>query len=180
MTKTFFTSDTHYFHENGRTFFGRPFKDVDEMHEEMIARWNGVVAPTDTVYHLGDVTFNANPEKMASVLTRLNGIKHLILGNHDEKIQDRLALHFVDIQQYKVIKAGNLPIVLFHYPIHSWDGAFHGALHFHGHTHGRASLRKNRLDVGVDCNDFTPITLEEAVDKIYIQNTEKLCTKEPF
>jgi calcineurin-like phosphoesterase family protein len=54
MAKVFFTSDTHFNHANIISYCSRPFSSADEMNREIIARWNAVVGPEDTVYHLGD------------------------------------------------------------------------------------------------------------------------------
>ena len=54
--------------------------DPNEMDEEMIKRWNETVRPNDKVYHLGDVVIN---RKALTTLSRLNGDKVLIRGNHD-------------------------------------------------------------------------------------------------
>ena len=50
----FFTSDTHFHHDNIIRFCNRPFKDVYHMDEELIKRWNEKVGPDDIIYHLGD------------------------------------------------------------------------------------------------------------------------------
>lgn len=52
--KVFFTSDTHFTHANIIRFCSRPFKNVEEMDETMIANWNRVVGENDIVFHLGD------------------------------------------------------------------------------------------------------------------------------
>ncbi len=77
----FFTSDTHFSHRNVMRYCGRPFKTVEECDEAMIARWNAVVGPSDTIYHLGDVSMHIKP--IERILPRLNGHKILIIGNHD-------------------------------------------------------------------------------------------------
>lgn len=56
---TFFTSDTHFNHANIIKFCNRPFKDVEQMNETLIANWNQVIGPDDTVFHLGD--YNISP-----------------------------------------------------------------------------------------------------------------------
>lgn len=36
----YFTSDLHLFHKNVLKFDNRPFKSVEDMHLEIIKRWN--------------------------------------------------------------------------------------------------------------------------------------------
>ena len=77
----YFTSDTHFGHASILNFCKRPFKDVDEMNEELIKRWNEVISKEDTVFHLGDFAFGG-VEIWNKTLPRLNGHIVLILGNH--------------------------------------------------------------------------------------------------
>jgi calcineurin-like phosphoesterase family protein len=85
-----FTSDTHFGHANIIRYSNRPFDSVPEMNEALIANWNARVAWDDTIYHLGDVAMGpwTGDEKEGldswdSILTRLNGYKILVIGNHD-------------------------------------------------------------------------------------------------
>ena len=41
--KTFFTSDTHFYHSNIIKYCNRPFADAQDMNETLIANWNNVV-----------------------------------------------------------------------------------------------------------------------------------------
>ena len=52
--RLFFTADTHFNHTNMLKFCDRPFADVEEMNETIIARWNQVVGEEDHVFHLGE------------------------------------------------------------------------------------------------------------------------------
>ena len=79
-----FTSDTHFFHENIIFLNNRPYKSVQEMNEDLIHKWNTVVGLNDIVYHLGDVGMKCSPERLNLLLKRLNGKIHLIKGNHDK------------------------------------------------------------------------------------------------
>ena len=84
--QTFFTSDTHFNHANIIRFCNRPFKDVEQMNEVMIANWNNVIGKDDTVFHLGDFCLGGAAE-WTKILDRLNGKIYLIMGNHDLKSQ---------------------------------------------------------------------------------------------
>ena len=42
-SRVYFTSDTHFNHTNIISFCQRPFKNVDEMNERIIANWNEFV-----------------------------------------------------------------------------------------------------------------------------------------
>ena len=46
-SRVFFTSDTHFNHVNIIRYCHRPFKDVDEMNEAMIANWDNTVGNDD-------------------------------------------------------------------------------------------------------------------------------------
>ena len=76
-----FTSDLHFGHQNIIKFCNRPWKTVEEMNEGLIANWNSVVKDDDIVFDLGDFAFAPN-SKWKEILSRLNGIHYLILGNH--------------------------------------------------------------------------------------------------
>ena len=40
--KIWFTSDTHFYHNKIVEYCQRPFASVEEMNEELIARWNDI------------------------------------------------------------------------------------------------------------------------------------------
>ena len=78
----FFMSDHHFGHKNIIKFCNRPFNDVEEMNEYMIAQHNSVVGPDDYCVFGGDISF-APASKANYHLSRMNGHKIFILGNHD-------------------------------------------------------------------------------------------------
>ena len=78
----YITSDTHFAHKNILEYENRPFKDLSDMREQLILNWNSVVSEDDIVIHLGDFGM-CNKETATEILTRLNGKKILIKGNHD-------------------------------------------------------------------------------------------------
>lgn len=157
----FFTSDTHYAHKRIIEYSKRPFGDIHEMREVMVARWNAVVGCNDTVYHLGDVSFQRNDP----IVWRLNGTKVLVAGNHDRKGYPE---GFEEVCDYRVLRVEGEKLVLFHFPISSWEGMHRGSWHLHGHSHGShryswpmSRVHGKRMDVGVDCHDFTPVSFAQ-------------------
>src|SRR6185503_2555547 len=83
-----FISDTHFNHNNIIKYSNRPFFSVQEMNETMISNWNNCVAPGETIFHLGDFMCGkrGDVEGIKNLVSRLNGTKVLILGNHDQEI----------------------------------------------------------------------------------------------
>ena len=88
----FFTSDLHFFHKNILQFEKdtRNFKDVEDMNEKLIQYWNSIVQQNDKVYNLGDLSFSSKFDDLISIVNRLNGEHHLILGNHDQIISNNM------------------------------------------------------------------------------------------
>lgn len=165
----FFTSDTHFSHERIIQLCNRPFSSIEEMDEKIIENWNDVVKPNDTIYHLGDFSFNKE-KKDSHFLHRLNGKKHLIKGNHDK--QPSIKDGWSSINDYLKIKFNKKRIILCHYPLREWDGFFSGAWHLYGHVHGKLSPLENTksADVGVDVCNYYPISFEELFEKFELNN----------
>ena len=179
----YFTSDTHFRHRRIIELCNRPFDDVDEMDEVMIVNWTRVVRPDDHVFHLGDFALGGVDE-WNSILDRLNGKIHLILGNHDLiTISRGCPGGFVEVCMQKVIAVGKRQIILNHYPMLCFSGANKKTWQLFGHVHstpddtgndtGRLSmLYPTQYDVGVDNNDFTPVSYSQ-IEKIIRDQTEK-------
>lgn len=155
----FFTSDTHFGHGGALGLFRRPFASVAEMEEAMVRRWNETVGPHDEVWHLGDFAIRMPADRMAALLDRLAGRKHLVTGNNDGPAT--LALGgWVSVQPYVEIESAGNRLVLCHYPFRSWNGMHKGAIDLHGHSHGKLKPLSRQIDVGVDVWDFRPVPLE--------------------
>ena len=119
---TFFTSDTHFNHANIIKFCNRPFKDVEQMNETLIANWNRVVGADDTVFHLGDFCLGGAAE-WTKVLNRLNGRIYLIMGNHDLKnLRQGFVGRFEHVAMQMHIMVGKQRIYLCHYPFLCFEG----------------------------------------------------------
>lgn len=155
MTKTWYTSDLHFGHRNIVKYTNRGLDTTQEEHDKwLIDLWNSQVAKSDVVVHMGDFSFSRNVMEIQRLLQRLNGVKHFIKGNHD----DRQVLDILKKNNsiswwgdYKEIKIGGNSTVLFHFPIANWHKQHHGAFHLHGHSHGSYFVEDGRiLDVGLD------------------------------
>lgn len=156
----FFTSDLHFFHNNIIKYCNRPFANADEMNEGLISGWNETVSPEDHTYILGDVSFGGRDATL-HVLSRLNGTKTLIEGNHDEM---DLGPAFEETWQYMNRRIEGREIIMFHFPIESWHHRMAGSIHLHGHIHSsnfKDPKALNRFDVGVDANQYAPVNLKE-------------------
>lgn len=153
-----FTSDHHFGHARIIELAKRPFASVEEMDDEMVRRWNTVVRPGDTVYHLGDFAFDDHNK----YLPRLAGQKRLILGNHDHSNRVKKAKGWATIDSLlHITMPDKTPVVLCHYAMRVWSRSHHGAIHLYGHSHGSLKGDNQCLDVGVDCWAFAPVSFEE-------------------
>ena len=145
---TYFTSDLHLGHANVLRFDNRPFSSVEENDEELIKRWNAKVKQGDTVYCLGDLIWKTYGSQSAEdILKSLNGQKILIRGNHDHWINRRTRKQLAAIKDYDDIKVtledGTVKrCILSHYPIHFYNGQYHGAIMLYGHVH---TTKDNKL-----------------------------------
>ncbi len=154
----FFISDTHFGHDRIIGFCNRPFANGDAMDRALIAAWNAVVRPGDTVWHLGDFSLSRNPTRIDQWLDALHGTKHLIRGNHDqvEGVQG-----WASVQEMAEIQCEQQRLLLFHYPLRDWPGKWQGAIHLYGHVHGNLEPLAGSMDVGVDTWGGGPVTLDE-------------------
>lgn len=186
----FFTSDLHFGHNNILRFCNRPFNSTEEMDEALIENWNSVVKPTDIVFNLGDFAFAPN-WRWIELLGRLNGQHYLILGNHDisrwpgDSVMDL----FTRVEQQMILKIDERLVVLNHYPFLCFGGSYapnnSRVYSLHGHVHSgplstngldnpRLDMRfPNQYDVGVDNNDFTPVSWEKIKEIIANQLNNK-------
>jgi len=184
MPSVFLVSDTHFGHTGVCRFTRndgvtklRPWDDADEMDEAMVKAWNERVKPTDKVYHLGDVVIN---RKALKIMSRLNGDKVLIRGNHDIFRDDEYRMYFRELRAYHVMNG----MILSHIPLHS-DSMGRFGVNIHGHLHANRVkqargvdartgevLYSDEPDVRYHCvcveqtPDFAPILFEDVIARI--------------
>lgn len=178
-----FTSDTHFGHENIIRFCNRPFINAAEMNAELIRRWRETVPDDGIIFHLGDFAHGSS-RLWNDILNALPGHKYLILGNHDMKaIRQGFMSHFELVTQQMTIRVGGQAIVLNHNPFLCYGGSYRDVWQLFGHVHsGPAShtgldhprlkmLFPRQYDVGVDNNDYRPISFADVKAKIEAQVT---------
>ena len=163
------TADLHFSHQNvikhcpNRAINGVfDINDIKAHDEWLIKKWNNTIKKTDIVYIIGDFCF-ANREETIKLLGKLNGDKHLILGNHD--LQWVKELGWESIDHFKEIKIDGRRVSLSHYPMLTFPGARYGAIQMFGHVHQNWRGTRNSVNVGVDVFDFRPVTLPEVLDR---------------
>lgn len=171
MSEIFFVSDLHFSHNAILKFTNRGnlWKNVYEMNDALIERWNSVVKKRDFVYVLGDFAW----DRVGWLLNVLNGKKFMIEGNHDSESRKYMK-SFSGWSQMKEIKVSGRRFVLCHFPLRSWNGSNVGAAHFFGHVHGRMKTFNLSFDVGIDVpeNKHAPVHVDEMIRRIKLRETE--------
>lgn len=186
--KLFWTSDTHWHHSNILEFCHRPWGDIKTHDVALIQNWNKVVPKDGIVFHLGDFLMTANIEWTKHLVSQLNGTIYLIPGNHDYRnrmdrpiIKELFGDRVHDILEIIVTddnySQGYTQFIMCHYPMMYWR---RGRYHLHGHVHSgvnstaseRVPFHYLRYDVGVDNNNYTPISYPELM-VIFEQQKEK-------
>lgn len=198
----FFTADWHIGHENSIKFDNRPYKNLDDMHRNLIINYNKQVPADGICYFLGDVITHGS-ELSRSVISQLNGTKILIRGNHDKGIEACYNAGF-DV----VLNSGSLTIskelvTMTHCPLRglfredttgmaggvpgeNWHGEHRhpdfsiqdfGQFHLHGHIHSPNGSKSQKIlgrqfDVGLPANKYRPVHIS-AIES-WIQLTKNL------
>ncbi len=169
IPKVFFTSDTHFSQERTFKFSRRPFNNVKEMDETIIANWNNLVKENDTVFHLGDFG-------NYSLVEKLNGNIILIFGNYElQDMKEKFGGDFNKFSAYlkslgfshivekgldvTIPKIENEKIYLVHEPLACRQKQFN----LFGHIHEKCLVKRFGLNVGIDNFNFKPATVDDVV-----------------
>lgn len=167
--KNFVTADLHLGHKGSLKMFRnngeplRPFEDLDEMHKQIIGRWNSVVTSADHTFILGDITFGRT---WLPLLKFLNGEKTAVLGNHDDAHTSEYLIYFRNVKAL-VDKKG---YIMSHIPIHP-DCMDRWHLNVHGHLHSNQITIDGEPDprymcVSLEQNDFYSIDMQKVLDRV--------------
>lgn len=170
MPAVFLYSDPHFGHAGVCRFMRndgvtklRPWDNAEEMDEELVKRFNERVRPNDKCYFLGDVVIN---RKALKIMSRLNGDKVLIRGNHDIFPDTEYRQYFRELRAYHVMNG----MILSHIPIHTESLSRFGT-NIHGHLHANRVMLGDNIDpryhcVCVEQTDYTPILFEDVIKRI--------------
>ena len=150
----FFTSDEHFQHTNVIEYSNRPFTSVEEMDEEIITRFNSVVTKNDIVIHAGDFTL-AKKEIAYKYVQRLNGQNIFLRGSHDYWLK---GTHHHEIWEKMI---DGIYVVVAHYSMHTWARSHYNSYQLYGHSHGKLEPIGKQWDIGVDNNNFYPVSFDQ-------------------
>lgn len=166
----YFTSDTHFFHKNIIKYCDRPFESVENMNDRIISQWNSIVSPDDIVFHLGDVCFGGK-QKWLDTIGKCNGTKFLIKGNHDMESPPEDIFWDIFNQEMIIVEdeeIGEQKVFMHHFPFLTWPEQAQGCWQLFGHIHSKNgesvwkdSLKVGQYDVGMDNNDYKPVSFQE-------------------
>lgn len=164
MSRVLFTADQHLGHTNILRFCNRPFETIEEHDRILVELWNSVVSPSDVVYMIGDFAHKMHPRRMRQVFDELRGVKHLVVGNHDNNAVK--SLPWASVSERLAVSVDGQRLLLDHYPGRSWSGSNRGTIQLFGHTHGRLPDLWNAADVGVDRWNYMPIDLPQILARL--------------
>ena len=160
----FFIADLHLGHNNICNYEGdnRGNPESIEQHDDwIIYQWNSIVRKQDLIWVLGDVAFNYEG---LHKLKRMNGSKHLILGNHDVFPIKKYFEYFNKIHGFMKYKG----MWLSHSPIH--PVSLRDKINIHGHTHSHKIDDDRYFCVSVEQLNGLPIELDE----VFLRNNNTL------
>lgn len=157
--KTFFISDLHLGHTNLAKNI-RGFDNIEDHDNYVIEMFNSVVtSKKDIVYILGDITMEKSSPY--HLLDKLNGIKHVVLGNHDRHQDVHKLLYHVQSVSGMIDYKRNF--ILSHAPIHPQE--LYGKINIHGHVHKKSIPDPRYINVCCEVVDYKPKTIEELLNK---------------
>lgn len=147
-------ADLHFGHRN--MAIKRGFSDEFAHDEYLIKCWNSVIKKKDTVWVLGDVTMEKS--KSYYKLNELNGIKNVVLGNHDRRQDVKKLLNYVNSVCGMVIDRER-HLILTHCPIHESE-IRRDDINVHGHIHEKIIDSPRYRNVSAEVLLYKPILLD--------------------
>ncbi len=154
-----FTADEHYSHRKIIQYSNRPFKSINEMNETIIENNNKVVGTRDTVIHAGDFTLLKDKELIyKKIINRLKGNHIFLVGSHDYWLKSS-----PNARQIWERKMNGCYIVVCHYAMRTWPRSHYNSFQLYGHSHGKLKPMGKQHDIGVDNNNFYPVSFKDVI-----------------
>lgn len=163
MKRIWFSSDHHLGHSRVVAIDNRPFQNIDEHDAELLRLHNEVVGDDDDVYYLGDVSFSR--PRLEHWMQHARGHKHLIRGNHDDKIA-WTGKGWASKNEALYLRVNGYRVYLSHYSHRVWRNSHHGSFHLYGHSHGGLPPHGRSMDVGVMLTGYRPVSIEEVASTL--------------
>lgn len=164
MSRIWLTSDTHFYSKTILLYENRPYDTVSQMNADLIKNWNDVVRFDDIVFHLGDFGLSAF-EELREVFLELNGKITLVRGDNDDTLTNLLDIGFDAITDKVHLAYKHWEFVMTHIEIDEpfYDDINHPYINLHGHTQGKITVNRNRINVGCDSWQYTPVNIDEVL-----------------
>lgn len=150
----FIIADMHFDDKFILSYENRPFKSTEDMDQTILENWNTTVKDSDEVYVLGDVGNEA-------YISKLNGIKYLVKGNHDTKENEIY-------RKCGFKEVYDLPVILDEFWILSHEPVYVNTnmpyANLFGHVHANPIYRTvspQSFCVSVERIGYTPVLLSE-------------------
>ena len=166
-------SDLHFFHKNIIGFSERPYANVQEMTDNLVANHNDYVEPGDVSIWVGDVGFGST-SAINHVLDTCNGYKILVVGNHDFNKRKLRELNFDEVHLIYKIPTPEGDLVLTHYPMDNIEDPY---FNIHGHLHAFPKLDTGHpLHFNINCEGigYKPMNLKKLCNVVKLRKTSAL------
>lgn len=173
--KVWVWSDLHFYHKNIIPFSERPYQDVGEMNQHLVANHNDYVGPDDVSIWVGDVGF-ANETKINALVDQCHGYKILVIGNHDFHRRKRpLKLNFDEIHLLYALPTPKVDLLFTHYPMANIPYPW---VNIHGHLHAFPNPDTGHplhFNVCCELHGYKPISLNEIIRiaKVRVEHYDK-------
>lgn len=167
----YFTSDLHIGHDRDFIYKSRGFDSIKDHDSAILTNWNNIVAPSDTVYILGDLCMHSDNKEWDRIYKKLNGHKKFIIGNHDT--DNKIKMYIEDYNMDNLGLAAifkyskRITFYLSHYPTlvaNKDDKRFFWNLSGHTHSRNKFQFGENCVyNVAMDAHMCTPVSIEQII-----------------
>lgn len=156
---TYFISDTHFGHKNILKYDNCPHANLEEYNNDIITKWNNTVKDTDIVWFLGDLAMTNNKQVLTEYISKLNGKKFMIKGNHDNRPTSFYReAGFIECYDHPIILKGFF--ILSHEPMYMTPDMPYFNIYGHVHIHpAYITKTPNTMCVCACRHNYTPVRI---------------------